>query len=83
MPQKYWAVAVPTYLSVLFVTFVFLIYPSLGLAAAPEEEEVAHSGGKEERVEPGWDEMKEVIPPIDEAPLSEVNSWTKDANKTK
>ena len=51
--------------------------------AAPEEEEVAHSGGKEERVEPGWDEMKEVIPPIDEAPLSEVNSWTKDANKTK
>ena len=51
MPQKYWAVAVPTYLSVLFVTFVFLIYPSLGLVAAPEEEEVAHSGGKEERAE--------------------------------
>ena len=35
LPQKYWAVAGPTYLSVVFVTFVFLVYPSLGLVAAP------------------------------------------------
>lgn len=34
LPQKYWAVALPTYLTVLFLVSVTLIYPSLGLIAA-------------------------------------------------
>jgi len=35
LPQRYWAVAVPIYLSVAFVTFVFVVYPSLGLIRTP------------------------------------------------
>eukprot|EP00088_Acartia_fossae_P014944 TRINITY_DN18090_c0_g1_i2.p1 TRINITY_DN18090_c0_g1~~TRINITY_DN18090_c0_g1_i2.p1 ORF type:complete len:130 (-),score=26.12 TRINITY_DN18090_c0_g1_i2:243-632(-) len=31
LAQKYWAVALPIYLSVLFFTFVLIVYPSLGL----------------------------------------------------
>ena len=37
LPQQYWAVAVPTYLSVLFFTFVLVIYPALGMLATPGE----------------------------------------------
>jgi len=33
LPQQYWAVAVPIYVAVIFFTFVFVIYPSLGLCA--------------------------------------------------
>lgn len=35
LPQRYWAVAVPIYLSVAFLTFVFVVYPSLGLIRTP------------------------------------------------
>ena len=35
LPQRYWAVAVPIYLSVAFLTFVFVVYPSLGLINTP------------------------------------------------
>merc|ERR1712025_1370517 len=35
LPQKYWAVAVPIYVSVLFFTFVFVIYPCLGMLRTP------------------------------------------------
>merc|ERR1712001_819082 len=31
LPQKYWAVAVPIYVSVAFFLFVVVIYPSLGM----------------------------------------------------
>ena len=31
LPQKYWAVAVPIYISVAFFLFVIVIYPSLGM----------------------------------------------------
>jgi len=35
LPQRYWAVAVPIYVSVAFATFVFIVYPSLGLLTTP------------------------------------------------
>jgi len=35
LPQRYWAVALPIYASVAFFTFVFIVYPSLGLASTP------------------------------------------------
>ena len=35
-PQKYWAVAVPTYIFVVLLTFAFVIYPSMGLCITPE-----------------------------------------------
>lgn len=35
LPQKYWAVAVPIYLSVAFFLFVFVVYPSLGMCLTP------------------------------------------------
>ena len=35
LPQKYWAIAVPVYISVLFFTFVFVIYPCLGMLSTP------------------------------------------------
>jgi len=35
LPQKYWAVAIPVYLSVLFFSFVFVIYPCMGMLITP------------------------------------------------
>ena len=35
LPQKYWAIAVPVFLSVLFFSFVFIIYPCLGMLITP------------------------------------------------
>jgi len=35
LPQKYWAIAVPVFLSVLFFCFVFIIYPCLGMLMTP------------------------------------------------
>jgi hypothetical protein len=84
LPQKYWAIALPTYVSVLFVTFVCFIYPSLGLIAASKEEARGHlrdNGGYHHR-----EVMEGAIPPIYEMTESEVNSWTRDTgnnNKTK
>jgi phosphatidylinositol glycan class P protein len=40
LPQKYWAVAIPIYLSVAFFLFVFIIYPSLGLIITPSVQDV-------------------------------------------
>lgn len=83
LPQKYWAVAGPTYLAVVFVTFVCLIYPSLGLVAAPTtcQEKVMDYTNRSREVLPG------AVPPIYDIPQSEVNSWTRessrDAKKTK
>ena len=36
LPQKYWAVAIPIYLSVAFFLFVFIIYPALGMLTTPK-----------------------------------------------
>ena len=35
LPQKYWAVAVPIYLSVCFFCLVFIVYPCLGMLVTP------------------------------------------------
>lgn len=35
LPQKYWAVAVPIYVTVVFLVSVFIIYPSLGMWMTP------------------------------------------------
>ena len=40
LPQKYWAVAIPIYLSVAFFLFVFIIYPALGMLKTPRIEDV-------------------------------------------
>merc|ERR1712098_786552 len=42
LPQKYWAVAIPVYLSVLFFTFVFVIYPCLGMISTPPLTDIRH-----------------------------------------
>ena len=36
LPQKYWAVAVPIYLSVCFFLLVLVVYPSLGMLITPQ-----------------------------------------------
>jgi hypothetical protein len=65
-------VAVPTYLSVLFVAFVTLIYPSLGRIAA-------NRALNHQNMEAG----ETATPLMDEIPPSEMNSksngtkWTK------
>jgi hypothetical protein len=89
LPQKYWALAIPTYLSVLFFTFVLLIYPSLGRHAALSTLR-AHSGQNTEGQEGMHSEqnrevLKGALPPIYEIPQSEVNSWSekKTANSKK
>ena len=40
LPQKYWAVAIPIYLSVAFFLFVFIVYPSLGMLITPSLNDV-------------------------------------------
>lgn len=40
LPQKYWAVAIPIYLSVTFCLFVFVIYPSLGMLQTPRIQDI-------------------------------------------
>ena len=35
LPAKYWAVALPIFLSVLFLVFLVLVYPSLGRLRNP------------------------------------------------
>ena len=40
LPQQYWAVAIPTYLSVVFFTSVLVIYPALGMLGTPAGRDV-------------------------------------------
>ena len=42
LPQKYWAVALPLYLSVCFFLFVFVIYPCLGMLITPSPTHLTH-----------------------------------------
>ena len=42
LPQKYWAVALPLYLSVCFFLFVFVIYPCLGMLITPGTGDLRH-----------------------------------------
>ena len=71
LPQQYCAVAIPTYLSVLFFTFVLVVYPALGLLATPDSGDIRHvadsktfySGGPplEGAVPPLYDERPEDV----------------------
>ena len=71
LPQQYWAVAIPTYLSVLFFTFVLVVYPALGLLVTPGSGDIRHvadsttfySGGPalEGAVPPLYDERPEDV----------------------
>jgi phosphatidylinositol glycan class P protein len=40
LPQKYWAVAIPIYAGVVFVTFVTVVYPSLGMCITPTHDDI-------------------------------------------
>lgn len=42
LPQKYWAVAVPLYLSVCFFLLVFVVYPCLGMLVTPQSDHLSN-----------------------------------------
>ena len=75
-PQKYWAVAGPLFLSVLFFIFVVLVYPLLGLVAAgPDTIEDKHSV-----YEDGLrsDSVEGCIPPLFDIPYGQWSKRNKD-----
>lgn len=68
LPQQYWAVAIPTYLSVLFFTFVLVIYPALGMLITPGNDDIRHVTDSK-TVHSEGRQMAGAVPPLyDERP---------------
>ena len=75
-PQKYWAVAGPLFLSVLFFLFVVLVYPLLGLVAAgPDTIKDKHSV-YEDVIRS--DSAEGSIPPLFDIPFEQWSKRKKD-----
>jgi len=74
-PQPYWAVALPIYLAVLFVVFVLVVYPALGLLVLTP----LHRTGENfrdrhsiEKADAKKCDKADMIPPVYDMPLEEV-----------
>merc|ERR1712192_18827 len=63
LPQQYWAVAIPTFLSVLFFTFVLVVYPALGLLATPGSGDIRHVADSKTFYSEG-PALKGAVPPL-------------------
>jgi len=63
LPQQYWAVAIPTYLSVIFCTFVLVIYPALGLLSTPGTGDMRHVTDSKTVYSTG-NELEGAVPPL-------------------
>jgi len=71
LPQKYWAVALPIYVSVVFFTFVLVIYPSLGMLVTPGPTDIRNVTDGHAIYWPG-EAPATAIPPVSDIHLSEV-----------
>ena len=73
LPQQYWAVAIPTYLSVLFFTLVLVVYPALGLLATPGSGDLRHVADSKTFYSEG-PALEGAVPPLyDERPADVLN----------
>ena len=69
LPQKYWAVALPLYLSVCFFLFVLVIYPCLGLLITPGPADLSHVTDSHSVRRPAVFSAGPGVPPLyDESP---------------
>jgi hypothetical protein len=68
LPQKYWAVAIPIYLSVAFSIFIFIIYPSLGLLQTPSVKDVRNIADEKSVYSDFWSYQIGVVKEVDTIP---------------
>ncbi|XP_022110165.1 phosphatidylinositol N-acetylglucosaminyltransferase subunit P-like [Acanthaster planci] len=72
-PQKYWALAIPTYISVCFV-FVLVFFVAFNLITAPSLDSVKTVTGDLTRpVGPDNALQPKAVPALSDIPISEVN----------
>ena len=73
LPQKYWAVAIPVYFSVLLFTFVFVIYPCLGMISTPSVSDIRQITDISPVYESKTDDKGSVPSSYDENPCDILN----------